>query len=224
MSQVPWWLFLTDRENFINENNIRYCHKLDTNCDGCIDIEELMVAMEMWKNGEITISELMEAIGIWKACTSSGNVALQQNGGTATADSWATYLWYTGRPSNAIDGVTDSGAYPDPGGWRGTNIPGWLEVEFDQTYEIENVSIWFGSHQQTYSISLSLDGTSWTEVVQPRLSENTEEFESEVPETFNIDPTLAKYIRVDITTTSAPVAHIFKSSINELQAYASQGP
>jgi hypothetical protein len=48
------------------------CHKLDPDCDGCIDSEELAVAEEMWKNGEITIEEIMEATAIWKECTSDG--------------------------------------------------------------------------------------------------------------------------------------------------------
>lgn len=152
------------------------------------------------------------------------NVALQENGGIATADSVATYL-NTCYPSYAIDGITSStGTEEGPIGWRGTDIPGWLEVEFNQSYEIEQVSIWFGSHQQTYSISLSLDKISWTEIVPSRLSENTEGSESETAETFYIDPTLAKYIRVDITTTSAPSSHIFKSSINELEAYTTSAP
>ena len=45
------------------------CHKFDTNCDGCIDSEELDVVIEGWKAGEVSIEELMEAIAIWKECS-----------------------------------------------------------------------------------------------------------------------------------------------------------
>ena len=47
------------------------CHKCDTDCDGCIDIQELMVCISEWKNGNVDILELMQAITTWKACTSN---------------------------------------------------------------------------------------------------------------------------------------------------------
>jgi len=56
------------------------CHKLDPNCDGCIDSEELAIAEEMWRNGEITMVELMEAIAIWKGCTSNSRLIDNEDG------------------------------------------------------------------------------------------------------------------------------------------------
>ena len=49
-----------------------YGPKFDTNCDGCIDMVELMVAIGKWKAGEISMEELMEAIAIWKTCNPNG--------------------------------------------------------------------------------------------------------------------------------------------------------
>ena len=41
-------------------------------------------------------------------------------------------------------------------------------------------------------------------------------------EVFEIAPQYAKYIKVDVTGTSAPGGHIFKAIVTELEAYASQ--
>ncbi|MFH1787489.1 MAG: right-handed parallel beta-helix repeat-containing protein [archaeon] len=47
-------------------NNI-CIHSSDTNCDGKVDISELILYISRWKNNDgVLISDLMEAIGIWK--------------------------------------------------------------------------------------------------------------------------------------------------------------
>jgi pimeloyl-ACP methyl ester carboxylesterase len=43
-----------------------FCSKFDTDLNGCIDINELMIAIGMWKAGEVTLEEIIEAIDIWK--------------------------------------------------------------------------------------------------------------------------------------------------------------
>jgi len=36
-------------------------------CDGCIDFDELLAYIDLWKQNQATIGEVMEAIGIWKS-------------------------------------------------------------------------------------------------------------------------------------------------------------
>jgi len=43
-------------------------------------------------------------------------------------------------------------------------------------------------------------------------------------ELFSIAPTDAKYIRMDITSTSAPATHIFQASVQDLEAYTVPEP
>jgi hypothetical protein len=47
------------------------CHEADTNCDGCIDTNEIVAYIEKWKLGEVTITNLINAMNIWKACDES---------------------------------------------------------------------------------------------------------------------------------------------------------
>jgi hypothetical protein len=140
------------------------------------------------------------------------NVALQQNGGIATAISEGTYLGQTQYAYYANDG-TSSTSWSDY-----YDMPAWLRIEFDRIYAIDSVGVWWGSHQHTFSISLSADSNSWTTVVPSRLSNNSEE-SPPIHESFAISSTNAKYIRIDITTTSAPWTHIFQATVAELEAY-----
>jgi len=138
------------------------------------------------------------------------NVALQSNGASATADSIGRYLNYVGTPDRAINGDKTEG-------WRGTNIPGWIKVEFDKMYIIHEVGLVVGSHRHTYIISLSENGKRWTEVVPPHQSRNSEGNTGHW-EIYTITPVKARYMKVEITKTSAPFSHIFQASINELLA------
>lgn len=80
------------------------CHKLDTDCDGCISYEELIVAMEKWKAGEISITELIEAIGIWRKCTSANTLSDEFEDGIIDANLWVTGGAKRGwNPSNPSD-------------------------------------------------------------------------------------------------------------------------
>lgn len=172
----------------------------------------------------VTMAAMLVGILVSSVSGQLTNVALQASGGTATADSWETYNGFVGSPDKAIDGQAGP---PGPGseetGWRGGSIPGWLQVQFNQPYEIQRVGIWFSSHQQTYSVSLSMDGSAWDTVIPSTLSTN---YEGSPPSyaSFDISPTVAEYIRMDITGTSAPGSHIFQTSINELEAYAIPEP
>jgi hypothetical protein len=44
----------------------------DNDCDGCITSEELVVAIDMWKNFQLSLQEIIIAIGLWKNCMPDG--------------------------------------------------------------------------------------------------------------------------------------------------------
>jgi|GEM_PF-3837598 len=80
------------------------CHKFDTDCDGCINNEEVIVAIEKWKAGEISIVELIEAITIWKKCTSANTLSDDFEDGVIDSSLWVTGDAKRGwNPSNLSD-------------------------------------------------------------------------------------------------------------------------
>ena len=150
--------------------------------------------------------------GVSGTVDTSLNVALKANGGSASADSVGRYLDYVGAPGRAIDGDQDHG-------WCGRRVPGWLLVQFDSECIVTKLAIVLGAHKQTYSISLSRDGRHWSTVVPARESINFEGGPYEREE-FDIPPTPARYMRVNITKTSALRSHIFQAVVQEVEAYA----
>jgi hypothetical protein len=101
-----------------------------------------------------------------------------------------------------------------------------------QICRIEKVGVHWVQHNHTFSVSLSTNGTSWTTVVPSRQSatnaypeglsfdDGSYHGSDPIHEVFPIPPTDAKYLRLDITATSAPGSHIFKARVDELEAYA----
>jgi type II secretion system protein G len=140
------------------------------------------------------------------------NVALKSNGALATATNYGTY-GESQYPHRAIDGDPKTGWSSDKA------CPAWLKVEFDKVYKINAVALRTGSHQHDFTISLSMDGVNWTMVVNRRTSRNSEAGPP-TNEYFTIPWTDAKFIQIDILTTSAPESHFFYSSVGELEAYA----
>lgn len=152
------------------------------------------------------------------------NVAASANGGTATAISEGSYSGTTHYAylANDSDYQTD---------WCSQgSMPAWVKIEFDDVYLISKVAIQVNYHQQTFAISLSNNGTDWNQVVAPTLSSN---IPAEIPtsasagasyEVFNITPQNAKFIRADITTTTAPGSHIFQAIVSEVEAYTVPEP
>jgi hypothetical protein len=140
----------------------------------------------------------------------------------ATAISEGTYMGVTHYASYANDGdLSENSAWCSE--W---SMPGWVEVEFNKPYLIQRVATQIDYHQQTFAISLSNDGSNWTQVVAPQLSTNvptsypTYGSAGDAYESFDIAPTMAEFIKVDITTTSAPSSHIFQSIVGEVEAYS----
>jgi len=141
----------------------------------------------------------------------STNVALMSNGASATAISEGTYMGDTQYAYEAIDGDENIG-------WSSNwDIPAWLQVEFNQVYDINSIGVWWGTHQHDFTISLSINGNDWTSVVTG--TSNNSEGGSPVYELFSISNTNAKYMKIDIITTSAPGSHIFQASVDEIEAF-----
>jgi hypothetical protein len=141
------------------------------------------------------------------------NVALANNGSIATAISSGYYSGITHHPAFAIDG--DNISY-----WASQwDMPAWIKIQFNQTYTISKVGIWMASHKETFALSLSEDGIIWTLVVPHRLSICEEGSSIPIHETFEITPMKAKFIKCEITTTTAPSSHIFQAILNELEAF-----
>ena len=146
------------------------------------------------------------------------NVASLSNSAIATAISYGTYNNDPQYPWEAIDGDFSNTGWSSNG-----SMPAWYKVEFSNVYSLEAVDIWWGSHQHTFSVSTSLDSNSWTNIIGPRVSTNVEAGPV-VLESYDFDPIDAKFIKVDITTTSAPGSHIFQASIFEFAAYSNNSP
>ena len=144
------------------------------------------------------------------------NVALSSNGATATAISEGSYSGNTCYAHEAIDGRLDNGWSSD---W---DMPAWLTIEFDQVYNIDTVAVSWGSHKHDFTIALSLNGADWTTVKTG--TSNNLEGESSVYEIFSITSQNAKYMKITITSTSAPNSHIFQSSVDEIEAYQIVSP
>lgn len=108
-------------------------------------------------------------------------------------------------------------------------MPDWLKIGFDQVYSISRVGVVWGegTHNQTYSISLSTDGVNWTTVVPSCASSTDAGYDGGnyhgntrlVREEFDISPQNARHIKIDVTETSAPGGHIFKAIVHELLAF-----
>jgi len=144
-------------------------------------------------------------------CIPFQNSALSSNGGIATAISEGTYLGNTQYAYLANDG--DENSF-----WASQwSMPAWLEIEFDQVYNIDTIGVWWGSHQHNFTLSLSLDSSIWTGVYSG--TSNNFEGSDPVHELFSIPSTYAKYMKIDITSTSAPSSHIFQAIVCELEAY-----
>lgn len=148
------------------------------------------------------------------------NRAARSNGGTATAISEGCYLGICHPASLANDGDYETD-------WTSQwSMPAWIEVEFDQVYLIRRVAVEVSYHQQKYTASLSADGSHWTPVVDDHVSSNvpasipTNESAGPAYEVFDIAPMEAKFIKVDITHTSAPSSHIFQAVVSEIEAYS----
>jgi hypothetical protein len=150
------------------------------------------------------------------------NAASLGNGAKATAESVGVYLNVSRPAENAIDSNAGTS-------WSNMKtMPTWIEVEFAQAFRIEEVCFLWSGHTQAFNVYLSLDHESWTKVINSEISNNMAFGEdatdyvceaSKERQVFIIDPTLARYLKVEIVGSSAPRSHLFKTDIMELEAW-----
>ncbi len=165
-------------------------------------------------DGDFTISEAGKSTLV--------NVAAARHGAKATAISEGQYLGETQKALHAID-EDDTTAWASH--WH---MPAWLTVEFDKMYTLEKLRVRWGPNQHDFSISVSEDGRIWDVVVPERKAAQPPRFRDgewvegvgSTREAFPIDPVLAKYVRINITSTTAAETHIFQAIVHDIEAFA----
>lgn len=152
----------------------------------------------------------------------TNNIALSSNGSTAFAISEGIYAGVTHYAYMANDGDVNTS-------WTSHwSMPAWLQIDFDEIYQVDSVGIIWSGHNQKFSISLSEDGQNWTEVVPETWSNTNAEYidgtyygSDIVYQGFSISQMNAKHMKIDVVESSAPSGHIFKAIISELKAFGS---
>ena len=90
--------------------------------------------------------------------------------------------------------------------------PEWIRIDLGEQYNIEKIKLyWEGAYAKSYSIEVSLDGESWTEVY------TTEESDGEVDE-LSIEPVSAKFVRLNGLVRASE----YGFSLYELQVFKSE--
>jgi hypothetical protein len=160
------------------------------------------------------------------------NVALQTNGAIATADSWVSIPGWgglgSGPPEKAIDGShAQFATQPETDAWGGQSIPGWLMVEFDDIYRIEEIHFWFYCFSSyTFSVELSTNATDWITAIPSQQTRPPYDVcpvyagAPSEPRYFEINPTNAKYMRLNVTDPTWG-SYVL---VSELEAYAVPEP
>lgn len=101
-------------------------------------------------------------------------------------------------PENVVDGYV----FRDKSWWAAP-WPQWLRIDLQQVHTLDRIHVfpyWDGYRYYQYTVSLSTDGKTWTQVVDA--SKNT------TPATshgvlYRITPTPARYVRIDMLRNSA---------------------
>lgn len=148
---------------------------------------------------------------VWSFTTEQSPLISCISGATVTAISEGTYLGITQYAYNTIDGDENTG-------WSSSrDMPAWFRLKFNQIYRIEQIVVWWGTHRHDFVIEISQNSIDWT-IVKTGTSNNMEG-DSPKKQIFDITPQDARYLKINIISTSAPEAHIFQASINEIEVY-----
>ena len=145
-----------------------------------------------------------------------------------TAISEGTYMGHTQFARHAIDNDPKTS-------WASQfDMPAWLQLDLtSQQHVAAIVIVWGeGTHNQQFSIAISNDGRTWKTVVSSRWSptdaldyagryDNGYHGNTKVVrDFFHIEPTMARYIRVNVEKTQAPSSHIFQAILHGVEVYA----
>lgn len=118
-------------------------------------------------------------------------------------------------PANAVDGVPDNTS-----GWHSDPYPQWLQVDLEDNYSINRIKLYpyyDGRRSYQYTIEISQDGKSWTQVVD--MTKNVKPSDRQGDE-HNFDSIKARYVKVNmLNNTANPGVHI-----NELMVFEEQKP
>ncbi|MCY2931404.1 MAG: family 20 glycosylhydrolase [Planctomycetota bacterium] len=101
---------------------------------------------------------------------------------------------------NAVDGVVER----DRAWWAGP-YPQWLQVDLQAPHKINKIEVfpfWDGGRVYQYKVELSLDGKTWTQVVD--MSKNAKPAVAE-GDSHTFAPTSGRYVRITILKNSANV-------------------
>jgi len=113
-------------------------------------------------------------------------------------------------PENAVDGAVQLDK-----GWWAAPAPQWLQVDLQKAYKLDRVCVfpyWDGNRYYQYTVELSVDGKTWTQVVD--MSKNTQPSTEDGHES-KFPAQQARYVRVNMLKGSANEAvHLV-----ELRAY-----
>jgi hypothetical protein len=146
--------------------------------------------------------------------STSLNLALQTNGGVATASSYGTYNGYSATADHANDGLIDGSGNPRTF-WAASKgkIPAWLQIQLAQDSLINEIKITPYLRQMTYSLDGSLNGIDWFTIV-PSASHDSS------PATFDFAPVTARYVRMNVTASDAPSGYVWATETSEIEIYA----
>jgi hypothetical protein len=117
----------------------------------------------------------------------------------------------TDMPENAVDGIADIGKY-----WGTIPAPQWLQVDLQKEVTLDRLHIWpywDGERHYTYTIEVSIDGKTWTKVVDA--SGNTEA-ETDRGREHKFNPAKARYVKVNMLSNSSnPAIHLVEIQVFE---------
>jgi len=108
-------------------------------------------------------------------------------------------------PEMAVDGIVDRNFHWD----ASAGAPQWWRVDLEGSHKLNKVQIityWDGNRHYKYIVEVSIDGDSWSQVVD--FSKNTQKATS-TGFMHEFDPIIARYIRVTMLYNSAnPGLHL----------------
>jgi hypothetical protein len=112
---------------------------------------------------------------------------------------------------NAVDGIVELNR-----AWWAGPYPQWIQVDLEKVYKLGSAEVfpyWDGGRYYQYNIELSVDGKTWTKVVD--MSTNTKPAKP-TGDFHKFDPTDARYVRVNMLKNSANVGvHLVELRVYE---------
>lgn len=156
----------------------------------------------------------IDYISVSQESDSLFNLALQSNGGVATASSYGCYAGYCATADQANDGkaypnVLENSFWAAPA-WQ---LPAWIKVRLATDSVISKIVVRPVNRQMTYLIEGSPDNANWTVLVPVGT------YPGDRASTFYIDEAYVQYVRLTVTGSDAPGTFAWATEISELEIY-----